>query len=140
MEFQDFLSLEVLIPVFVAVFSVFVAWFCTRVLEHDDENEDQAITENIKAAFNPDKMNAVQKTVGSEDTKEKEEVIHLKQGLKKAKWRLEEEMTEGQKENERRIQQEQLQSIFNLMEADKEKYGVSSINDVKEQMKRYQTG
>lgn len=39
-----------------------------------------------------------------------------------------------------RIQQEQLQSIFNLMEADKEKYGVSSINDVKEQMKRYQTG
>ena len=64
--------------------------------------QDQAITENIKATFNPDKMNAVQKTVGSEDTKEKEEVIHLKQGLKKAKWRLEEEMTEVQKENERR--------------------------------------
>lgn len=38
-----------------------------------------------------------------------------------------------------RIQQEQLEQIFKLMEKNKEKYGISSIDDVQEQMKRYKT-
>ena len=62
--------------------------------------------------------------------------------MKKTKQRvalkkIEAEMTKEQRELEREIQRKQLEDIFKLMEEQKEEFGISSVDDVQEQMKLY---
>lgn len=50
---------------------------------------------------------------------------------------LEEAMSDDERQKERQIQQEQLAKIFEMMEAQKEKFGISDKGDLDEQMKLY---
>mgnify|MGYP002804166587 CR=1 FL=1 len=103
-------------PVLIAFLSIILVWLWMQWRRKCDAavlEEDQSLTEEIKASFNPDVLS----TNSSVDY----------------------EREDGEKEIEMRIQQEQLKEIFQLMEKDKEKYGIGSIEDVEEQMKRYKT-
>ena len=51
--------------------------------------------------------------------------------------KIEEEMTQDQKENERAIQREQLEAIFKLMAEQEDKFGINSMDDMQDQMKLY---
>lgn len=51
--------------------------------------------------------------------------------------KIEEDMTEEQKANEREIQRQQMEAIFKLMEDQEEKFGVGTMDDMQEQMKLY---
>lgn len=67
---------------------------------------------------------------------------HIQREMKRAKHRLavekiEAEMTEEQKEEERRAQRQQIEEIFKLMENHKEEFGLSSVDEIQEQMKLY---
>lgn len=46
-------------------------------------------------------------------------------------------MDEEARKKEREIQRQQLAAIFNLMEKQKDKFGVDSMEDINEQMKLY---
>ena len=103
-------------PVLIAFLSIILVWLWMQWRRKCDAavlEEDQSLTEEIKASFNPDVLS----TNSSVDY----------------------EREDGEKEIEMRIQQEQLKEIFKLMERDKEKYGIGSMEDVEEQMKRYKT-
>ncbi len=54
-----------------------------------------------------------------------------------AQKKLEEEMTEEQKLNEREVQREQLKSIFNLLKEQEDKFGIGSVDQMEQQMKMY---
>lgn len=67
---------------------------------------------------------------------------HIQREVKRAKHRLamekiEAEMTEEQKEEERQAQRRQLEEIFKLMENNKDEFGLSSVDEIQEQMKLY---
>jgi len=67
---------------------------------------------------------------------------HIPSEIKKAKVKatqkkIEQEMTAEQKEEERRLQREQLKAIFDMMADQKEKFGVGSVDDINEQMRLY---
>lgn len=51
--------------------------------------------------------------------------------------KIEAEMTEEQKEEERQAQRRQLEEIFKLMENNKDEFGLSSVDEIQEQMKLY---
>ena len=51
--------------------------------------------------------------------------------------KIEEEMSEDQKQNEREIQRQQLEAIFKLMAEQEEKFGINNMDDMQEQMKLY---
>lgn len=67
---------------------------------------------------------------------------HIQREVKKARQRvalqkIESEMSSEQRHREREIQRQQLENIFKLMEDQKERFGVGSVDDVQEQMKLY---
>lgn len=67
---------------------------------------------------------------------------HIQSEVKKAKQRVtakkfNKELTEEQIEEEREVQRKQLQSIFEMMKTDSERFGISSLDDVQSQMKLY---
>ncbi|XP_048759811.1 uncharacterized protein LOC125669391 [Ostrea edulis] len=67
---------------------------------------------------------------------------HIQSEVKKAKQRatakkFNKDLTEDQIEEEREVQRKQLQSIFELMQTDGEKFGINSLDDVQSQMKLY---
>jgi hypothetical protein len=67
---------------------------------------------------------------------------HIQSQIKQTQHRLAQEkimskLSREQQEEERAIQRRQLEEIFRLMEEHKEKFGVSDVDDVKEQMKLY---
>ena len=67
---------------------------------------------------------------------------HIQSEVKKAEQKfatkkLREEMTTDQIAEERVIQQQQLSAIFKMMEDDSDKFGISSLGDMTEQMKLY---
>ena len=110
-------------PVLMAFLSIILVWLWMQWRRKCDVavlDEDQSLTEEIKASFNPDVL-----STNSSVDYEQEVSGRYKE--------------DGEKEIEMRIQQEQLKEIFKLMEKDKEKYGVGSMEDVEEQMKRYKT-
>ena len=67
---------------------------------------------------------------------------HIPSEVRKTQQRIaleeaEKSMDEEAKAREREIQHEQLAAIFSLMEQQKEKFGVESMDDIQEQMKLY---
>jgi DNA topoisomerase VI subunit B len=67
---------------------------------------------------------------------------HIQSQIKQTQHRLAQEkvmskLSQKQQEEEREIQRRQLEDIFRLMEEHKEKFGVSDVGDVKEQLKLY---
>jgi DNA topoisomerase VI subunit B len=67
---------------------------------------------------------------------------HIQSEVKKAKQRVtakkfNKELTDDQIEEEREVQRKQLQSIFELMQSESEKFGINSLDDVQSQMKLY---
>lgn len=67
---------------------------------------------------------------------------HLQREIKKTKQRvaldkIKSEMTKEQRELEREVQRHQLEEIFRMMEEQKEKFGMSSVDDVRQQMRLY---
>ena len=67
---------------------------------------------------------------------------HIPAEIKKArvnatKKKIEQEMTDEQKETEQELQRKQLQAIFELMEENKDKFGVDSMEDIDDQMRLY---
>ena len=67
---------------------------------------------------------------------------HIQGEVKRVKQRvttkkIQENLTEDQLEEERKIQREQLEYIFKLMADQGEKFGITSMDDVKQQMKLY---
>lgn len=67
---------------------------------------------------------------------------HIQREMKRTKHRLamekiEAEMTEEQKEEERQAQRQQLEEIFSLMQNHREEFGLSSVDEIQEQMKLY---
>ena len=67
---------------------------------------------------------------------------HIQSELKKAKQRVpakkfNKDLTEAQIEEEREVQMKQLQSIFEMMQTDRERFGINSLDDVQSQMKLY---
>lgn len=51
--------------------------------------------------------------------------------------KIEEKMTAEQIQEEKDMQRKQLEAIFNMMKDQNEKFGVDSMDDVKQQMKLY---
>ncbi|KAK3612271.1 hypothetical protein CHS0354_039552 [Potamilus streckersoni] len=67
---------------------------------------------------------------------------HIQSEVKKAQLRvtnkkLEQSLTEEQLKDEREIQRKQLEEIFKLIKDQNDKFGISSIDDIQEQMKLY---
>lgn len=67
---------------------------------------------------------------------------HLQREIKKTKQRvalekINSEMTKEQRDLEREVQRRQLEDIFRMMEEQKEKFGMSSVDDVRHQMRLY---
>ncbi|XP_062569885.1 matrix-remodeling-associated protein 7-like [Saccostrea cucullata] len=67
---------------------------------------------------------------------------HIQSEVKKAKQRVtakkfNKDLTEEQIEEEREVQRKQLQSIFELMQTESDRFGISSLEDVQSQMKLY---
>ncbi|KAK3091255.1 hypothetical protein FSP39_018322 [Pinctada imbricata] len=67
---------------------------------------------------------------------------HIQSEVKKAKQRVATkkiypELTPEQMDEERRVQREQLQAIFKLMESQGGKFGIENIDDMQQQMKLY---
>ena len=67
---------------------------------------------------------------------------HIQSEVKKAEQKfatkkLQEEMSAEQIAEERVIQQQQLSAIFKMMEDDSDKFGISSLGDMTDQMKLY---
>ncbi|XP_061181967.1 matrix-remodeling-associated protein 7-like [Saccostrea echinata] len=67
---------------------------------------------------------------------------HIQSEVKKAKQRVtakkfNKDLTEEQIEEEREVQRRQLQSIFELMQTESDRFGISSLEDVQSQMKLY---
>ena len=67
---------------------------------------------------------------------------HIQSEVKKAKQRVAAkkvypELSPEQMEEERRVQREQLQAIFQLMEKNGEKFGIDNMDDMQQQMKLY---
>ena len=67
---------------------------------------------------------------------------HIQSEVKKAKQRVtakkfNKDLTEAQIEEEREVQMKQLQSIFEMMQTDRERFGINSLDDVQSQMKLY---
>ncbi|XP_033738888.1 uncharacterized protein LOC117326306 [Pecten maximus] len=88
--------------------------------------------------------NPVTKTgaVNLDDIDPVEYCEHIQSEVKKAKQRVTnkkivEELTPEQVHEEREIQQQQLQNIYKLMQAQNEKFGVNSLDEVQQQMKLY---
>ncbi|KAL3876047.1 hypothetical protein ACJMK2_033932 [Sinanodonta woodiana] len=67
---------------------------------------------------------------------------HIQSEVKKAQLRvtnkkLEQNLTVEQLKDEREIQRKQLEEIFKLIKDQNDKFGISSIDDIQEQMKLY---
>ena len=67
---------------------------------------------------------------------------HIPSEVRKTQQRIaldeaEKTMDDNAKAREREIQSEQLAAIFDLMERQKEKFGVDTMDDIQEQMKLY---
>ena len=67
---------------------------------------------------------------------------HIQSEVKKAKHRVAERevkqnMSADEMKAERELQRRQLEEIFKLMQQNNDKFGVSSMEDVKQQMKLY---
>lgn len=67
---------------------------------------------------------------------------HIQHEIKKTKQRVAMEkigsgLTQEQRELEREIQRQQLDEIFHMMEEQKDKFGMSSVDDVHQQMSLY---
>ncbi|CAB4028548.1 Hypothetical predicted protein [Paramuricea clavata] len=120
------------LPVSMAFLSIFLMWFWMQWREKQDRailEEDKSLTEEIKTNLNPDMLS----TSSCSNMQPCTEVVNHERNVSEKCEDVEE------KEVERRIEQEQLKQIFELMENDKAKYGIGSMEDVEEQMKRYKT-
>jgi len=67
---------------------------------------------------------------------------HIQREIKRTKQRIaldqiESKMTYDQLVDERAAQRQQLEDIYQLMETQKEKFGLKSVDDIEEQMKLY---
>jgi len=63
------------------------------------------------------------------------EVKRVKQKL--ATKRIQETLTQEQIDEEKKVQQQQLEAIFKLMQEQSEKFGLTSMDDVQDQMSLY---
>lgn len=112
----------------------------TDAVQDKEDNADSA------SAVEPNARNEnPTKTIGGVNLDEIDPVEyceHIQSEVKKAKQRVTnkkivEELTPDQVQEEREIQQQQLQNIFKLMQAQSEKFGVNSLDEVQQQMKLY---
>ncbi|ESO83916.1 hypothetical protein LOTGIDRAFT_229500 [Lottia gigantea] len=102
--------------------------------EGDDEADED------EAARHGDRLARLSEKLGDVDPMEycehiQGEVKRVKQ--KVATKQIQESMSQEQLEEEREVQQQQLEQIFALMKEQEEKFGVQNVTDIKEQMKLY---
>jgi len=66
--------------------------------------------------------------------------VKVKDFIRLLRENQENDMTEEEIEEEKRIQKQQLREIFQLMQSSENQYGIDSIDDMEEQMKLYAVG
>lgn len=129
-----------------------------KALSDDSEGPELDKTEVCESKDSAGSSSAQPWPIGSEDEPMEDELPeqtlrascrdpvefcgHLQREIKKTQQRvalqqIEAVMTREQREQERAIQRQQMEAIFRLMEEQKEKFGITSLDDVHQQMNMY---
>lgn len=108
--------------------------------DDDDDIRDLLINhDDIKPVGEVPTEGPTDLTAGSEDEDIETKTQHLA-GPQKTKKLVEEvakRMSDEQKAEERRIQSEQLEAIFNLVQNQQDTFGIGSLQDIQDQFKLY---
>lgn len=137
-------SLIFVASVCVSVVVVVVSWILSRSRQHYPQSRLTQPKEPHEECLEKD---TVEKTEDSDqDKRDVDKVIqygqHLPGQVKRAQQRsleksIETEMSEEQRATEREIQSQQLAAIFKMMKEQEEKFGETTMDEIKDQMKLY---
>lgn len=137
-------SLIFVASVCVSLAVVVVSWLLSNSRQHYPQS---CLTEPEKPHRECSKKDTVEKTADlDQDKVDVDKVMqysqHLPGQVKRAQQRsleksIETEMSEEQRATEREIQSQQLAAIFKMMKEQEEKFGETTMDEIKDQMKLY---
>jgi len=106
-------------------------------LESNSEEDDDLTSEEETKEINTEEFWKHVDERGDEDDNPYRGRFFQSKKVEKAKKDIEGSMTEEERQQEAEMRRQQLENIFKLMQEQEEKFGMSSVNDVQEQLKMY---